>query len=81
MLAHVRGVPVEDLADNYYGYHGSDEVKTAVSRRQKVHEDELLAECDTGREILRLREEKENLLDTIPATMDRIPACAAAFQP
>ncbi|NLY00273.1 MAG: hypothetical protein GXY83_29600, partial [Rhodopirellula sp.] len=26
MLAHVRGVPVEDLADNYYGYHGNDEV-------------------------------------------------------
>jgi len=65
MLAHVRGVPVEDLADNYYGYHCNDEVKTSVSRRQKVHEDELLAECDTGREILRLREEKENLLDTI----------------
>lgn len=65
MLAHVRGVPVEDMADNYYGYHGNDEVKTAVSRRQKIHEDELLAECDTGREILRLREEKENLLDTI----------------
>ena len=49
----------------YYGYHANDEVKTAVLRRQKVHEDELLAECDTGREILRLREEKENLLDTI----------------
>jgi hypothetical protein len=65
MLAHVRGVPVEDFADNYFGCHTSEEVRTAVSRRQKVHEDELLAECDTGREILRLREEKENLLDTI----------------
>jgi len=49
----------------YYGYHANDEVKTAVLRRQKVHEDELLAECDTGREILRLREEKENLLDIV----------------
>jgi hypothetical protein len=65
MLAHVRGVPVEDFADNYFGCHTSEEVKTAVSRRQKVHEDELLSECDIGREVLRLREEKENLLDTI----------------
>jgi hypothetical protein len=40
-------------------------VKSAVVRRQKVHEDELLGECETGRQILRLREEKENLLDTI----------------
>jgi hypothetical protein len=65
MLAHVRGVPVDDLDDTYYGFHCNEEVKTAVNKRQKVHEDELLGECDVGREILRLREEQEDLLDTV----------------
>ena len=65
MLAHVRGVPVDDLEDTCYGYHREEEVKSAVAKRQKVHEDELLGECDTGREILRLRQEQENLLDTV----------------
>jgi hypothetical protein len=65
MLAHVRGVPVSDLDDSVYSYHCRDEVRSAVSKRQNIHEDELLAESETGREILRLREEKENLLDTI----------------
>lgn len=66
MLAHVRGVPVDEIEGSFcYGYHNREDVKAAVSKRQKVHEDELLAKCDTGREILRLREEKENLLDTI----------------
>ena len=65
MLAHVQGVPIEDLEDTCYVYHRDEEIKSAVVRRQKVHEDELLAECETGRQILRLREEKENLLDTI----------------
>ena len=65
MLAHVRGVPVEDLDDTHYGYCREEEVKSAVAKRQKVHEDELLGECDTGREILRLRQEQEDLLDTV----------------
>ena len=65
MLTHVRGVPVDDLEDTCYGYRRDEEVKSAVAKRQKVHEDELLGECDTGREILRLRQEQEDLLDTV----------------
>lgn len=65
MLAHVQGVPVEDLEDTCYGYRREEEVKSAVAKRQKVHEDDLLAECDSGREILRLRREQEDLLDTV----------------
>lgn len=65
MLAHVRGVPVDDLEDTGYGYHREEEVKSAVAKRQKVHEDELLGECDTGKEVLRLRQEQENLLDIV----------------
>ena len=38
---------------------------TKIERRQTVHEDELLAEDARGQEILRLRQEKENLLDTV----------------
>ena len=65
MLARVRGVPLSDLEDTCYGYRRDEEVKSAVAKRQKVHEDELLGECDTGREILRLRQEQEDLLDTV----------------
>ena len=65
MLAHVRGVPLDDFADDFFGYRTDEEVKTAVNKRQKVHEDQLLAECDVGREILRLRQEQDDLLDTV----------------
>jgi hypothetical protein len=65
MLAHVQGVPVEDLEDTCYVYHRDEEVKSAVAKRQKVHEDELLAECETGKEVLRFRQEQEDLLDTV----------------
>jgi hypothetical protein len=65
MLAKVRGVPLGDLEDTFYSHHRQEEVNSAVQKRQKVHEDELLAECDTGKEVLRLRQEQENLLDTV----------------
>jgi hypothetical protein len=65
MLAHVRGVPTEDIEGTCYGCYREEEVKSAVAKRQKVHEDELLGECDTGREVLRLRQEQEDLLDTV----------------
>ena len=41
------------------------EVDNAVARRQAVHEEELLAETEPGLRILKLRQEKENLLDTV----------------
>lgn len=64
MLAHVRGVPVEDI-DDYHSYCYDHEVDRAVNRRQDVHEDELLAESPIGQRILTLRAEKDNLLDTV----------------
>ena len=36
-----------------------------MNRRQAVHEDELLAEGEIGQRIMKLREEKDNLLDTV----------------
>ena len=64
MLAKVRGVLPEDV-DDFCSYHHDSEVKNAVSRRQAVHEDELLAESALGQKILRLRQEKDDLLDTV----------------
>jgi hypothetical protein len=48
-------------------YHGSldPEVSTAITKRQAVHEDELLAEHELGQRVLRLRAEKENVLDVV----------------
>ena len=64
MLAHVRGVPVEDIND-FYGYRRDHEVSGAIERRQQVHEDELLGESDLGQRILHLRREKEELIDVV----------------
>jgi hypothetical protein len=65
MLAIVRSVAVEDVEHEFHGRHEHHEVQAAVERRAAVHEDELLAESELGRQILKLRIEKENLLDTI----------------
>ncbi len=40
-------------------------MKRAIEKRQAVHEDELLADTELGREILSLRLERDNLLDTV----------------
>jgi hypothetical protein len=64
MLAKIRGVDIDQIEEVYYGRHET-EVTRAVAQRQAVHEDELLAEHDVGRQILRLRAEKDRLLDVI----------------
>ncbi len=64
MLARVRGVEIDQIEEVYYSRH-EPEVTRAVSHRQAVHEDELLAEHEIGRQILRLRAEKDRLLDTV----------------
>jgi hypothetical protein len=67
MLARVQGVPVEDVesGSSYYQGDHHPEVSRALQRRQAVHEEELLAESPIGQQILRLRREKEELLDTV----------------
>ena len=64
MLARVRGVPTDDL-DGYSRVHDHPEIRTAVEKRRAVHEEELLAGHDLDRQVLRLRAERENLLDSI----------------
>jgi hypothetical protein len=63
LLAAVRRVPMERVEDYYHGVQV--EVNQAIQRRQTIHEVELLAEDPLGQQILHLRQEKENLLDTI----------------
>ena len=64
MLAHIRGVPVDNI-DDFYGYRREHEVSSAIERRQQVHEDELLAESELGQRILHLRREQEELIDVV----------------
>jgi len=63
LLAQIRGIPVADVDD--YSVYRDREVTGAIERRQKLHEDELLADTETGREILRLRQEQEELTDVV----------------
>ena len=63
-IAKVRdliGPDVTFLVDANYSY----EVDQAIDKRKGVIEDELLAETDLGRQILKLRHERESLLDAI----------------
>ena len=61
MVAIVRGVTVEDLDDgSFYGRYSND-VDQAIDKRKVVVEDELLAQTDLGRQVLKLRPAREPL--------------------
>jgi hypothetical protein len=64
MLAKVRGVPLESLAE-YFCQRDDQEIERAIQRRQAVYEEQLLGENATGHKILELRREKDGLLDTV----------------
>jgi hypothetical protein len=64
MLAKVRGMSADDL-DCYSRVHDHPEIRAAIVKRAALHEEELLAGHDLGRQMLRLRAERENLLDAI----------------
>jgi hypothetical protein len=63
LLAAVRRVPLEEVEEPISGY--PLEVSRAIQQRRAVHEQELLGQDRLGQEVLRLRREKENLLDTV----------------
>jgi hypothetical protein len=64
MLARVRGVSADDL-DCYTRVHDHPEIRAAIEKRRARHEEELLAGHELGRRVLRLRAEREDLLDSI----------------
>ena len=62
--AIVNGTSVErELEDS--AYYDRNSVENAVDARAKALESEILAESEIGRQVLSLREEKDNLLDTV----------------
>jgi len=65
MLSRVRRVDVVDVDDCFYRAHAQQEVNQAIAKRAAIHEDELMSGDDVGRDVLRLRAEKENLLDVV----------------
>lgn len=60
----IREVEELDVARGAYSYLPS-EVERATKLRQAIHEKELLGESPLGERLLQLREEKEELLDTV----------------
>ena len=68
-ISIIRNCQLGDLKDNYgynrFGHYGS-EVDSAINKRARVHSDELMAADEKlGQRVLRLKEEKDNLLDTV----------------
>lgn len=64
VLSLLRGVPPQTI-DTYAVTRSDIEVNNAIKARQMVHEESLLREHDLGRQIVQLRLERENLLDTV----------------
>jgi hypothetical protein len=62
----INGTPIdaELQRGSYYG-RSDPEIETAVTSRAKALEADILAESELGRQVLSLRAEKENLLDTV----------------
>jgi len=70
MIAAIKGLPIDEVAENFSVRYGSDlalplEAVEAIARRQSAHQEQLLADDPVGREVARLGAEKEGLLDTI----------------
>jgi len=64
--AVINGTSVEEeLGSGYYYGRSDPEVERVVSARASVLEADILAESDLGKQILTLRAEKDNLLDTV----------------
>lgn len=65
LLATVRGVEPEQLESRLTPSQSQQTALQVVMKRQQVHEAELLAADELGRQILQLQQEKDQLLDTV----------------
>ena len=63
--AVINGTPVEQELERGGYYRYDSDVENAVKARAKALEADILAESDLGKQVLALREEKDNLLDTV----------------
>ena len=62
--AVLRGTTVEEELEQSY-YRSDGVIENAVSARARALEAEILTQSGLGKQILALREEKDNLLDTV----------------
>ena len=62
--AIIKGTTVEEELDES-GYYSNHVVENAVSDRAKALEADILGQSDLGKQVLALRAEKDNLLDTV----------------
>ncbi len=66
VISRVKGIPLAEVTDNATNHYPFDQtLNAAITKRQVVHEQELLATQELGRAVLRLQTEKENLLDVV----------------
>ncbi len=70
MIAAIKGVPAEEVSDNFAVRYGTElplpaEAFEAIARRQAAHQGRLLADDPIGRQVAVLEAEKDSLLDTI----------------
>ena len=63
--AIVTGTSVEQELERRGGYYGRDDVDRAIDMRAKALESDILAESELGSQVLTLRKEMDNLLDTV----------------
>lgn len=63
MVTQVTGCAAEHQSRTYFSK--PHEVEQAVAKRRQRHEEELLGKDELGRQILALRREKDELLDTV----------------
>ena len=62
--AVLRGTTVEEELEQSY-YRSDGVIENAVSARARALESEILTQSGLGKQVLALREEKDNLLDTV----------------
>ena len=62
--AIIKGTTVEEELDES-GYYSNHVVENAVADRAKALESDILGQSDLGKQVLTLRAEKDNLLDTV----------------
>ena len=65
MVATICNCETEEVSTCHYYSGLPSEVETAVTRQARLLEDEILANNELGKQVLKLREEKEQLLDTV----------------
>jgi hypothetical protein len=74
IVARVRGVSVETIEEGEDFSPCDPEVESAIARRQTVHEEHVFAATPLGREVLKLRIERECLLDVDWLTIASVQA-------